>query len=143
MECERETYCKCLYYASNALSRKITRMAEKAYKPLGMAPSYAFILMTVIRRPGVNAGEIASIMQLQPSTVTRFIEKLEKEKYIQRIQDGKYVAVYPLKRAHELETELKKAWLSLYHEYTSLLGEEEAVRLTAGIYDASRLLPES
>ncbi len=143
MDCERETYCKCLYYASNALTRKITRMAEKAYKPLGMAPSYAFLLMTVIRRPGINAGEIASIMQLQPSTVTRFVEKLEKEKYVQRVQDGKFVAVFPLKQAQAIEEELKNAWFSLYTAYTSLLGEEDAARLTSGIYDASCRLPEN
>ncbi len=142
MNCEREIYCKCLYYASNALSRKITRMAEKAYKPLGMAPSYAFILMTVIRKPGVTAGELASIIQLQPSTVTRFIQKLEKEKYLQRVPEGKFVAVYPLRRAQIMENELKEAWLSLYHAYSSLLGEEEAVNITTGIYHASCRLPE-
>ena len=70
-------YCRCLFYAANALARTITRLAEEAFAPTGLAPSPAFVLMTVHRQPGVQPSEIAAIMMLSPSTVTRLVEKLE------------------------------------------------------------------
>jgi MarR family transcriptional regulator, organic hydroperoxide resistance regulator len=137
---ERETFCKCLYYSSNALSRNITRIAETAFEPSGLAPSYAFALITINRKPGLTAGELASIMQLQPSTVTRFIESLEKKKFIQRINDGKFVTLFPLRKSQEMQDQLLACWQSLYTSYSELLGKEEGDKLAADIYKASALL---
>lgn len=136
----REAYCKCLYYSAHALSRNITRMAERAFEPLGLAPSYAFILMTLNKKPGINAGELAAIMQLQPSTVTRLIERLEEQKYIHRVQDGKFVDIFPLRKAMDIQDQLITAWHSLYQDYTELLGEEQAEKLTEDIYAAATRL---
>jgi DNA-binding MarR family transcriptional regulator len=140
MNCERETFCNCLYYSANALSRNITRLAEKSFQPLGLAPSYAFILMAVNRKPGINAGDLAGIMQLQPSTMTRLIESLEKRKYLQRIHDGKFVTIFPLRKSQDLQAPLQDCWQSLYTAYTGLLGKEAADRLAGDIYTASTLL---
>jgi DNA-binding MarR family transcriptional regulator len=140
MNTEREVYCKCLYYSANALSRNITRMAEKAFEPTGLSPSYAFVLITVNRKPGLTAGELAGIMQLQPSTVTRFLETLENSKYLQRIHDGKYVTLFPLKKAQEMQGLLFECWKSLYDSYSELLGKESADKLAADMYTASNLI---
>ena len=140
MNCERETFCKCLYYSANALSRNITRLADKAFEPVDLAPSYAFVLITINRKPGLTAGELATIMQLQPSTVTRFIESLEKKRYIQRINDGKFVTLFPLRKSTELQEKLLTCWQSLYKSYSDLLGKEQADKLAANIYNASSIL---
>jgi MarR family transcriptional regulator, organic hydroperoxide resistance regulator len=140
MNCERETFCKCLYYSANALSRNITRLADKAFEPVDLAPSYAFVLITINRKPGLTAGELATIMQLQPSTVTRFIESLEKKRYIQRINDGKFVTLFPLRKSTELQEKLLTCWQSLYKSYSDLLGKEEADKLAADMYNASSIL---
>jgi len=140
MECSRNSFCNCLYYSANALARNITRLAEKAFSPVGLAPSHAFILMTVNSRPGITAGELASVMQLQPSTVSRLVEKLEEQKYLHRAHDGKYVAIFPLKKSQEKQEALKTAWFRLYQDYIALLGEEEAKKLTGEIYTASQKL---
>jgi DNA-binding MarR family transcriptional regulator len=140
MDCDRDTFCKCLYYSANALSRNITRIAEDAFKPVELAPSYAFIIMAINRKPGVNAGELAKIMQLKPSTMTRLIESLEKRKYLQRIHDGKYVTIFPLKKSQDLQEQLLVCWQSLYKTYTALMGKEAADHLATDIYNASTLL---
>lgn len=140
MECTRETYCKCLYYSANALSRNITRMADKSFKPTGLAPSYAFLLITINRRPGISAGEIATIMQLQPSTMSRFLDHLEEKKFLKRINDGKFVTVFPLKKSQDLQEQLLVCWQSLYQSYIELLGKEFADKLTGDIYQAAKTL---
>ena len=74
---DKTPYCKCLYHSANALARIITKMADEEFSAVSLAPSYAFVVMTVNKNPGILAGELAEIMMLTPSTVTRLVEKLE------------------------------------------------------------------
>ena len=73
----KERYCGCLYYSANALSRMMTKMADEAFAKTGLAPSYAFMLMSINHKPGIHPKELSEHMQLTPSTVTRLLEKLE------------------------------------------------------------------
>jgi DNA-binding MarR family transcriptional regulator len=140
MTVNRESYCRCLYYSANALARRITRMAEEEFEPTGLAPSLGFVVMTVNKKHGITAGEIANIMQLQPSTVTRLVDKLEDEGYLTRQMDGKFMQVYPTAKATRLDDSLRSAWQKLYKRYTALLGEQSAKELTAAIYEATTKL---
>lgn len=133
----RSSYCGCLYYAANALARKVTRMAEEVFEPTGLPPSHGFIVMTVNKQPGITAGEIAAVMQLQPSTVTRLVDKLVDGGYLTRQADGKYTRVFPTARASRLDADLRLAWQNLYKRYTTILGEQPARGLTRAIYDAA------
>ncbi len=142
MPVSRDSYCKCLYYSANALARNITRMAEKAFEPTGLSPSHGFVLMTVNKQPGITAGEIADIMQLQPSTITRFVDKLEDDGFVTRQSDGKFIQVFPTSKAKKFDEALKSAWRSLYKRYTDILGEENGRELTAAIYEATSKLDE-
>lgn len=77
MENEKNVYCNCLYYSVNALSRKMTKMADEEFAITGLSSSYAFIMMTVNSKPKIQPNQLAEIMMLMPSTVTRLVEKLE------------------------------------------------------------------
>jgi DNA-binding MarR family transcriptional regulator len=99
MQDKSAKYCGCLYFASNALARNITRLAEEAYAPTGLAPSHAMLLMAVIDQPGINPTEIAEIMLLKPSTVTRLVEKLEQKGLATRQSNGKFTEITPPKKA--------------------------------------------
>ena len=136
----RDSYCRCLYYSANALSRRMTRIAEEEFAPTGLAPSLGFVVMTVNKKPGITAGEIADTMQLQPSTVTRFVDKLEENGFLTRQTDGKFTNVHPTKKAARLDPELQLAWKKLYGRYATILGEEESAQLTLAIFTASNKL---
>ena len=142
MSLEKNTYCKCLYYSSNALSRIITKMAEEEFAVVNLAPSYAFIVMTVNRNPGLQAGELAQTMMLTPSTITRLLEKLESLKLIKRITEGRITQVFPTKASMDINDGIKNAWANLYRRYADLLGEEFANKLTENTYVAALKLTE-
>jgi DNA-binding transcriptional regulator LsrR (DeoR family) len=72
-------YNGCLYFAANALARKIEKLAIESWKPLDLSPSHAYLLMLVLEEPGLQPGCIANHLQLSPSTITRLIEKLEEK----------------------------------------------------------------
>ena len=77
MEKTKSKYCGCLYYSVNALSRVMTKIADEEFGVTGLSSSYAFLLMTVNEKPGIQPKEISQHMQLTPSTVTRLVEKME------------------------------------------------------------------
>lgn len=140
-KCESR-YCGCLFFSSNALARVITRMAEEEFAITGLAPSYAFIVMIVLEKPGIQPNEISREMQLTPSTITRLIEKLEHKGYLERRVNGKFTAVYPTDKTETIVIKVKEAWMNLYKRYSAILGEEEGKALTRLIIDASKKLEE-
>lgn len=140
MEKNANPYCSCLYYSANALSRIMTKIAGEAFSVTGVAPSHAFLLMAVNVSPGIQPKAISAKMLLTPSTVTRLIEKMEHKGFLERKSNGRATAVYPTEKSIALDPALKKAWQHLYHQYTTLLGEEHAGALTGTVYDAALTL---
>jgi len=132
-------YCECLYYSANALGRVMTKMAEEEFAVTGLAPSYAFLLMSVNESPGIQPKELSKQLQLSPSTVTRLVEKMELREFVERKSVGRRTEVYPTRKSIELDTEIKEAWMNLYRRYSDILGEE-ADDLTGAIYDAVKKL---
>ncbi len=134
---KKSPYCKCLYYSANALARIITKIAEEEFAVTGLAPSYAFVVMTVNKNPGLQAGEISEIMMLTPSTVTRLLEKLETQDLIKRHTEGRTTLVYPTKHSVELDEQIKAAWFKIYQRCEAKLGETLTKQLTADIFNAA------
>ena len=134
---EKSPYCGCLLYSANALSRIITKMAEEEFAQTDLAPSYAFLLMTVHNNPGVQPSGIAQKMMLKPSTVTRLVEKMERKKYVRRVAEGKFILVHPTEKTIEIYPVILKCWRNLYQRYTKIMGEDSARQLTSDIYAAA------
>jgi MarR family transcriptional regulator, organic hydroperoxide resistance regulator len=129
-------YCGCLYYSTNALARIMTRMAEEEFANTGLAPSYAFILMSVNAKPGIQPKELSDHMLLMASTVTRLVEKLEYKGFVKRKYEGRNTEVYPTTKSLNLDPAIKTSWQNLYKRYSKLIGKEESKNLTFKINHA-------
>ena len=140
MEKKDSQYCQCLYYSANALARIMTRFADEEFASLGITSSYAFLLMSVNSKPGIQPGEISVEMQLTPSTVTRLIEKMEYKGLLERRTSGKFTEVYLTGKGEEIIPQIKTCWMNLYRRYSAILGEENGQQLTSMIYDAVKKL---
>lgn len=113
-----------------------TRMAEEEFSKVGLSPSYAFLIMTVAKKQGIQPGEISKALELTPSTITRLIEKMEKKGLLRRKFEGKTTEVYITAKGEALTDEIKKCWLSLYLRFSDILGEETSRQLSGMIYQA-------
>lgn len=127
---------KCLYFTVSKLSRVITKMAEEEFAKTGISPTYGFLLMTVNEKPGISQNEICKILHIAPSTLTRFIDKLEGKGLVTRRSEGKNSFIYSTEEGMEHQKEIEKAWMSLYHRYSEILGYEEGEKLTEIVNDA-------
>lgn len=118
-----------MYFVSNALARKVEKMANEAWKKTGLSPSHAYLLMIVIDNPGVQPGALSEELQLSPSTITRLIEKLEEKKLLIRASEGKTTNVFPSAKAKEMKPLLKECVETFYKNYSAILGKEESMKL--------------
>lgn len=129
MKTSESKYCQCLYFTANALARKIEKLAQDSWSKVDLSPSHAYLLMMAIEEPGVQPSALADHLQLQPSTITRLIEKLEQRKLVVRTTEGKMTNVYPTPKGKELLPKLKECVNEFYSNYAGILGKEESARL--------------
>jgi DNA-binding MarR family transcriptional regulator len=122
-------YNRCLYFTSNALARKVEKLALETWEKVSLSPSHAYLLMLVVEEPGIQPSGLADQLQLQPSTVTRLIEKLEEKKLLIRTAEGKTKNVYPTPKGKEIYPKLRECAMEFYSAYSALLGKEESARL--------------
>ena len=136
-------YSGCLFYSSNALARVLTKMAEEEFSITQLAPTYAFLLMLVNEKPGIQPKEISQQMQLTPSTVTRLLDKMESNGYLARMSRGKAILVHPTEKSLTLNDKMLEAWVNLHQRYIALLGKDTARTLTASVHRATKVLESS
>lgn len=115
-------------------------MADEEFSVTGLTSSYAFLLMSVNGNPGIQPKELSQQMQLQPSTVTRLVEKMEYRGYLKRKHVGRITEVYPTTLSKDLDSKIKEAWQNLYKRYSDLIGKEESDTLTGLINRANEKL---
>jgi DNA-binding MarR family transcriptional regulator len=139
---EKSKYCTCLYFSSNALARLMTKISDEEFSSAGLTTSYAFVLMTVNDKPGIQPTEISQQMMLTPSTVTRLIDKLESKRYLKREYEGKQVKVFPTEKSLVLDKKLRESWRKLFVKYSDILGENMSIDLTSDISKAVEKLED-
>lgn len=141
MKASESRFKQCLYFSSNALARKMEKLANDSWQAVGLSPSHAYLLMTVIQEPGVQPGALAGELQLKPSTITRLIEKLEDKKLVVRITEGKTTAVYATPKGKELVPQLNTCLCNFEAGYLKILGEEDGQKLVENMNKLSDSLP--
>ena len=131
-----------MYFSSNALARKMEKLANESWAKVDLSPSHAYLLMVAIEEPGVKPGTLAGELQLKPSTITRLIEKLEEKKLAVRVTDGKNTNVYATPKGQELLPTLKKCVEDFYEGYADILGLDESARMVQNMNKLSDGLPD-
>ena len=138
-----EYFRNCLYFSASALFRAMSRMAEEEFAGLGFSPSHAFLLMLVLERPGATQKELSQALHLAPSTVTRFVEALERKGLVTRRSESRSSLTFPTPKAKALGPDMEAAWHRLYERYCQALGKDEAEALTRSIHAANCTLETS
>lgn len=136
-------FSKSLYFASNALNRRLNAVADAAFRELGLTSSYAFLLMLIHEKPGIQPTELSNKLQLTPSTITRLVEKMEYRGYLQRSSEGRATHISLTDEGINIQPRLKWAWGALQNHYSEILGERYVRVLSEMTFKASQQLDEA
>ena len=69
-------------------------MADEEFRITGLSPTYAFLLSILNEGDGITQKEIGEVLDVTPSTITRFIDKLENSGHLERRIEGKNSFIY-------------------------------------------------
>jgi len=119
---------ECLYFNTNALARTVTRIWTEAFSKFDLSPPHAFLLRVVLSNPGLLPNELAEELNLSRSTVTRFLDSLEKRGLLYRSSsddDGRELHIYPSEDAKAIHNELDNTGKELTKMVKKLVGFTE------------------
>jgi len=119
---------ECIYFNSNALARTVTRIWTEAYKEYDLSPPHAFLLRVVLAKPGLLPRELAKELKLSRSTITRFLDSLEKKELLIRQSvetDKREFKVFPTKKSKKIHNQLDKTGKNLSSKIGAIVGTEE------------------
>lgn len=137
MKASASKFSDCVYWTSGTLARKINKLAEDAWAPMDLAPGHAYLLSLVLENPGCQPLELSGELHLAPSTITRFIEKLEEKKLVSRVTEGKLTNVFPTAAAKRMKEKMARCRGNFTHAFHSALGKKESELLVAQLVKAA------
>ncbi|MCF8413805.1 MAG: MarR family winged helix-turn-helix transcriptional regulator [Melioribacteraceae bacterium] len=108
----------------------MNRLAEEEFMITGLSPAHAIALVVVYENPGITPKRIALELKLASSTITRFLDALEKKQLIKRSVEGKNSKISITEKGNSMYETIKNAWQNLNDRYLSILGEKSAKVLT-------------
>jgi DNA-binding MarR family transcriptional regulator len=133
-----EYFNDCLYFVSNKLARFVSELADASFRKTGLSPSYAFLMMIVLDYPGITPNDVAVKLDLAPSTITRFLDRLEREKLVERTSEKRNVFIYPTKKGTSMKKIIEESWNDLASKFGESITAERykmVVKNINGIYD--------
>lgn len=116
----------------HALARAHRARLGALLAPHGLHAGQDLLLLAVWDAPGLRQAALAEQLGVEPPTVTRMVQRLERGGMIERRvdpHDGRVVLVYPTPRSRLLESTVRRAWTSLDELVIGALGDTDAARL--------------
>ncbi|GLF98660.1 MarR family winged helix-turn-helix transcriptional regulator [Streptomyces yaizuensis] len=121
---------------SRGISRvgRLHRMAAaKLLRGLGLYPGQEFLMMCLWEAGAVRQSELIKRLELDPSTVTKMLQRLEQSGHVRRRPDPadrRAVLVEATERSCGLRQEVERAWERLEEHTVTGLSEAERAELS-------------
>lgn len=106
----------------NGFSRNLTSFFDDRLSSFGLATSYVELLIQLMDNEPSTQTEIAGGLDLAPSTVTRFIDKLISEGYVNRKRAGRSVSIELTETGRKKTSEMKKVYDDTVMELNEMMG---------------------
>jgi MarR family transcriptional regulator, organic hydroperoxide resistance regulator len=113
-----------MHSISNAFSREISSFFDHYFEPFDLTTSYAEILMMIEEAGEITQKEIAERMHLAPSTITRFVGKLEKAGFIEKNRNGKAMTVSVRKEKNGEISKIREQFEKAEKELSKIVGKK-------------------
>jgi DNA-binding MarR family transcriptional regulator len=101
-------------------------------RPLGLFPGQELLLMQLWEQDGCSQVDLVRRLGLDPSTVTKMLQRLERDGLLTREacpEDGRVLLVCLTEPGRGLQQEVTRLWTELEHATTGALDASERLAL--------------
>lgn len=133
---------RCLYFNVNALARVVNKKWAKEFEQYNLSPAHGYMLRVVLSNPGISQKQLADELRLEKSTITRFVDSLQKKRFVVRkrgnTEDARELSIYPTEQAKKIHAKLEDLGDTLYQTMVSQVGTENLELLVGGLRKAAK-----
>ena len=118
---------RCIYFNTHALARKLNALWDEGFARFHLTPSQGYLLRLVLAQPGLTQQSLSRELQLNKSTVTRFVNQLEKKSLLKRVSsegDQRENLIVPSDTSLKIQEELETLGDSLYQTMCEKVGKQ-------------------
>ena len=135
---------RCLYFNVNALARAVNRIWDEAFSEFDLSPAHAYLLRLVLSSSGLTPKQISLELKLEKSTVTRFLDVLEKKGFVQRKKgissDAREQGIYPTNKSKKIAIKLEKKGDELFKKMINSIGKDELTTIVRQLRSTENLI---
>jgi DNA-binding MarR family transcriptional regulator len=113
-----------MHLAVNSFSREVSQFFDAYFESYNLATSYIELLLLVHKHEKITQKEIAEEMNLAPSTITRFIKKLEKKGLTDKEKDGRAALIVLSADGRKMISEFSERYEKAISDLKNKLGEK-------------------
>lgn len=111
--------------------------------PHGVHAGQDLLLLAVWDEPGLRQAALATRLAVEPPTVTRMVQRLERSGLVERRRDphdARVLRIHPTPRSRLLEGTVRRVWSDVDAMLVESLGESDGGRLRTLAEAATRIL---
>jgi len=112
---------------TNIFSRNLTAFFNARLGQFGLATSYVELMILLNQKEEFSQNELAERLSLAPSTITRFIDKLEKQGLVGKNRKGRQAYVALTQDGRKISKEMESVYQSAVEELQEMVGEKFVV----------------
>lgn len=116
---------QCIFFNLSTLTRQIMKTWQNEFSMIGLSPSHGYLLMAIALEPSATQKDLSEIMELDASTIARFVDGLESKKLIKKTGTGKGTNFVLTKRGLKLTRTIDKMMNDLSVSMRSIFGKRE------------------
>ncbi len=113
-----------MHAITNSFSREISAHFDAYFKHFNLATSYIELIILVHKEGEVTQKALAENMNLAPSTITRFVQKLVKMDLLEKSKNGRIALLQLTPKAEKLAAELTITYNKAVEDLEAKLGEK-------------------
>lgn len=133
---------RCLYFNVNALARVVNKKWAEAFKQYDLSPAHGYMLRVVLSEPGISQKQLAAELRLEKSTITRFVDVLQKKGFVVRrrgnMEDARELSIYATNKADKIHAKLEELGDTLYQTMVSQVGAEKLELLVSELRETTK-----
>jgi DNA-binding MarR family transcriptional regulator len=128
-----------MYYSVNKLARHLNSIADEEFKKMDITATQGFALIAIGDLDKHTPSEIAAELEMKPSTITRFLDKLEELGYVKREYHGRNTEVDMTELGKEKLKEVFQCWKGIHDRNAETFGDKIAQDVTDKVIEANKL----